>query len=139
MHEKTVVTVLGFKPDAEEVEECVYSYIEKLEISEPLTIDLVQVKDYIKNYSYESQLYYYDDNDNYFEINIDDTLKLGEIKKAIIHELIHIQQIVSGILVPLDDDNEKFMWYGEETLGSDYKEYEDRPWEVEAYLMEERL
>ncbi len=57
------------------------------------------------------------------------------MSKHLIHELIHVKQIVNGEHIPRDDDN-RLIWKGE-----DYTDeaYENLPWEIEAGELEEKL
>ena len=54
---------------------------------------------------------------------------------VLIHELIHVKQIVNKEWIPLDDDF-KELW-----LNRDFTdvEYSEQPWEKEAYVLEDDL
>jgi len=56
-------------------------------------------------------------------------IPIDEMLRNIAHELVHVQQFLSG---RLDD----FTWEGVDYFGTPYLE---RPWEIEAYEMEEKL
>lgn len=51
------------------------------------------------------------------------------------HEVLHMQQYISGDLVY---DNLMVIWKGDE-IGLDSREYEERPWETDAYRRQANL
>jgi len=69
-----------------------------------------------------------------FYIFIDD-MDREEAITVISHEIIHMQQYLSGDLVY---DGVNIIWLGQE-ISLDSKEYEDRPWERDAFRRENEL
>jgi len=72
-----------------------------------------------------------DEEDGVAIIEINSKKKVSEIVKTIFHELVHVQQVLHKKF----DDIEK-TWLGESYDGVDY---EDLPWEVDAFEQEEIL
>lgn len=66
------------------------------------------------------------------KIVLNNILSLQEIPIVLIHELIHISQLHSGMLVV--DRNNKVYWQGRhyEFVGLSYSEYQNLPWELDV-------
>jgi len=67
-----------------------------------------------------------------FLIRLNDKLTTDRIVKALVHELIHVKQLVDGKL-----DKEENMWDGKPITS--YKNYWHEPWEIEARIESDRL
>ena len=76
-----------------------------------------------------------DEDDREFTIRIDVSLPLNEMATTIIHEMVHVQQYLSGKL--------KQPGCGKATFdGVDFNwdmDYDNRPWEIEAHAKEKQL
>jgi hypothetical protein len=72
-------------------------------------------------------------DDNEFEIEIQAGLDTEDLIRTIIHELIHVQQQVSG---KLKHDGFISYWDGEVVIPV---QYEETPWEIDAYSREDTL
>ena len=70
-----------------------------------------------------------------WDIFISDKLCKSEIIRALAHECVHIKQYVKGELVEKETE---FFWKGELYL-YDQENYEQMPWEEEAYRLENEL
>ena len=68
-----------------------------------------------------------------FEIELHNRMDPEHYTKTLLHELWHVYQHVKG---SLKDKHGKRFWRGVDCSKIDY---EDQPWEVEAYRMEELL
>lgn len=71
-----------------------------------------------------------------FTININNTLKIWKIKQCLRHELIHLKQIIKGELDCWGDCYSS--WKGEEININKELDYYDLPWEIEAFLLENK-
>lgn len=65
-------------------------------------------------------------------IEINKNLDLNTMVSTILHEMVHVKQIMSKKLVQ-GEGNKPSKWLGVETKGK----YADLPWEIEAYKLEE--
>lgn len=76
-----------------------------------------------------------DEDDREFTIRIDVSLPLDEMISTVLHEMVHVQQYVSGRL--------KYKWVHEvwfdKVVYNWDMEYDTRPWEVEAHAKEKQL
>lgn len=66
------------------------------------------------------------------KIVLNNILSLQEIPIVLVHELIHVSQLHSGIMV-VDRDG-KVYWQGRhyESIGLTYSEYQNLPWELDV-------
>jgi Zn-dependent peptidase ImmA (M78 family) len=69
-----------------------------------------------------------------FTLFIDKNLPEEEKIRTIAHELVHVKQYVYNEL-----NEQMTMWRGKKVSEDDYLNYNDRPWEREAYKMEKKL
>jgi hypothetical protein len=69
-----------------------------------------------------------------FTLFIDKTLPEEEKIRTIAHELVHIKQYLYNEL-----NEQMTIWQGKKVSEDDYVNYDDRPWEREAYNMEKTL
>lgn len=71
-------------------------------------------------------------NGDYF-VTISKKLKSEMFIRTVMHEMIHVAQFISG---RLKFENRRRLW-----LGNDHSndEYNDQPWELEAYELEEKF
>lgn len=78
--------------------------------------------------------YGYCDNlaDRYFDISINQNLPQEEIIQTLLHEMVHVKQYASG---ELNNRGVVWKWNGELVDC----EYQDSPWEIEAYELEQTL
>lgn len=75
----------------------------------------------------------WENDDREFHIMID---KGKDFLITLFHEMIHVKQYLKRELVDLPHFQVKWKGY---TYSKDYFPYENRPWEIEAYAMEEDL
>lgn len=75
----------------------------------------------------------WDNGDREFSIVID---RGKDFLITLFHEMIHVKQYLKKELVDLPHFQVKWKGY---TYSKDYFPYENRPWEIEAYAMEEDL
>jgi len=68
-----------------------------------------------------------------FEIEINESLSRKELIKTLCHEMVHVQQYITGELV---EERCERIWKGVDHTDVNYV---DCPWEIEAYKMEEIL
>ena len=76
-----------------------------------------------------------DEDDREYTIRVDSTQDRKDIISTIIHEMVHVYQYVTGKMVQrwaheVVFDKEIYPWD---------MEYDYRPWEIEAHLLENRL
>ncbi len=77
-----------------------------------------------------------DQNSYYIQISRDQFFR--KILETLIHELCHVAQYVTGILVTTElNCDETTIWMGT-TYQSDMK-YSERPWEIDAFALEKKL
>jgi len=74
-------------------------------------------------------------DDDQAEIEINGALRHQEIVATIIHELVHVRQVIRGDLVQ-GECGEPTTWKGQQYCGVNYVEL---PWEVEAHELEIEL
>ena len=76
-----------------------------------------------------------DEGDREFTIRIDVSLPLNEMISTIIHEMVHVQQYLTGKL--------KYKWVNEVVFEKNVynwdMDYETRPWEIEAHAKEKKI
>lgn len=76
-----------------------------------------------------------DEEDREFTIRIDSTLPVKDMVSTLLHEMVHVQQYVSGRL--------KYKMNGvvvfEKVVYNNSMDYDSRPWEVEAWEKEKQL
>jgi len=72
-----------------------------------------------------------------YTIELRSDLRNEELERTIIHELVHIWQYVRGDLAQehIDGLGPRMVWMGEDMTSVDYN---DRPWEQQAVVLEER-
>lgn len=84
-----------------------------------------------------SGICYRQDKANEFEILIDRSLLLKDFIKVIIHEMIHVKQYLLRELVDRKiKDSYKTYWKGVDYTSAKYNQ---QPWEIEAYQLQEDL
>jgi len=69
----------------------------------------------------------------HFEIELDNTISIWQIKCSLRHELIHIKQIVNGERI-ICNDNFKAEWKKKEV--EEDTDYYELPWEIEAFKLD---
>ena len=75
------------------------------------------------------------EDDREFTIRIDTGLSLTQMAITAAHEMVHVQQYLSGRMQQIDGNTIRYE-------GVDYDvnmEYSERPWEIEAHKLEESL
>lgn len=72
-------------------------------------------------------------DDDHYEINLR-SIDVEHLRTTVAHELIHVHQYVRGDLI---DYNGKMFWKGE-VVDTSVVPYMELPWEIEAYLNEEK-
>lgn len=73
------------------------------------------------------------DNPREYEMRVQRGMKLYDVVSTICHEMVHVKQYVRGEL------SETGHRWKSRTMPSDGLDYMDRPWEKEAFRMEEKL
>ncbi|MFA7408338.1 MAG: hypothetical protein WCY93_11040 [Anaerolineaceae bacterium] len=71
------------------------------------------------------------DEEEPISITIDKKLKPADMIRVLFHEMVHVKQYIEGHL----EEGFNLKWMGEEWDGA----YEDAPWEVEAFDLEEEM
>lgn len=76
-----------------------------------------------------------DEGDREFTIRIDVSLPLDQMIATVLHEMVHVQQYITGKL--------KYKWVHEvwwDKVVYDWDmKYDDRPWEIDAHAKEKQL
>ncbi len=76
-----------------------------------------------------------DEEDREFTIRIDVSLPLNEMISTILHEMVHVQQFLSGKLKQPQPGKAVY-----KRVDYDWEmDYNDRPWEIEAHTKEKQL
>ena len=76
-----------------------------------------------------------DEEDREFTIRIDISLPLNEMISTILHEMVHVQQFLSGKLKQPQPGKAVY-----KRVDYDWEmDYNDRPWEIEAHTKEKQL
>ena len=76
-----------------------------------------------------------DEEDREFTIRIDVSLPLNEMISTILHEMVHVQQFLSGKLKQPRPGKAVY-----KRVDYDWEmDYNDRPWEIEAHTKEKQL
>jgi len=76
-----------------------------------------------------------DEEDREFTIRIDVSLPLNEMISTILHEMVHVQQFLSGKLKQPQPGKAVY-----KRVDNDWEmDYNDRPWEIEAHTKEKQL
>ena len=76
-----------------------------------------------------------DEEDREFTIRIDVSLPLNEMISTILHEMVHVQQFLSGKLKQPKPGKAVY-----KRVDYDWEmDYNDRPWEIEAHTKEKQL
>lgn len=76
-----------------------------------------------------------DEEDREFTIRIDVSLPINDMVSTILHEMVHVQQFLSG---KLKQPRPGFAVY--KRVDYDWEmNYDDRPWEIEAHSKEKQL
>ena len=76
-----------------------------------------------------------DEEDREFTIRIDVSLPLNEMISTILHEMVHVQQFLSGKLKQPQPGKAVY-----KRVDYDWEmNYDDRPWEIEAHSREKQL
>ena len=76
-----------------------------------------------------------DEEDREFTIRIDVSLPLDEMISTILHEMVHVQQFLSGKLKQPQPGKAVY-----KRVDYDWEmDYNDRPWEIEAHTKEKQL
>lgn len=76
-----------------------------------------------------------DEDDREFTIRIDVSLPLNEMISTILHEMVHVQQFLSGKLKQPRAGTAVY-----KRVDYDWEmNYDDRPWEIEAHSKEKQL
>lgn len=70
-----------------------------------------------------------------FELSIKKNLDDEDLILTIMHEMVHVKQMAKGELKELYRGGHRQVWKGK-TVN---KNYEDQPWEKEAYRMQDKL
>lgn len=82
-------------------------------------------------------LCYRQDKAGEFEIFIDRSMSAKDFIKVVIHEMIHVKQYLLRELVDRKNkDSYKTYWKGVDHTST---EYENQPWELEAYELQEKM
>ena len=76
-----------------------------------------------------------DEDDREFTIRIDVSIPLEEMVSTILHEMVHVQQYVTGRMKQRWSDE---IIFNKVVYRSDML-YDDRPWEIEAHSIEKQL
>lgn len=76
-----------------------------------------------------------DEEDREFTIRIDTTLPVKDMVTTLLHEMVHVQQYVSGRLKHRWSDEVVF----EKVVYNSNMDYDSRPWEIEAWEKEKQL
>ena len=78
------------------------------------------------------------DNEFDYTIELRPDIRGPELTKTLIHEFVHIWQYVRGDLIQehIDGLGPRMIWKNEDMSHVDYN---DRPWEIEAHRLEEKL
>lgn len=74
-------------------------------------------------------------NPREFKIVLSSKITLGELGKALFHEMVHVKQMYKGELK--QRKNQQLFWKGEHVPNE--IAYHELPWEIEAYRMQEEL
>ena len=70
-------------------------------------------------------------------VSLDSKLSIDQLTLTFAHEMVHVKQIAKGQLVyQIVDDVEEVKWLGKPANNIPYY---DRPWEIQAYSMQELL
>ena len=76
-----------------------------------------------------------DEEDREFTIRIDVSLPLNEMISTVLHEMVHVQQFLSGKLKQPQPGKAVY-----KRVDYDWEmNYDDRPWEIEAHSREKQL
>ena len=76
-----------------------------------------------------------DEEDREFTIRIDVSLPLNEMISTVLHEMVHVQQFLSGKLKQPQPGKAVY-----KRVDYDWEmDYNDRPWEIEAHTKEKQL
>ena len=76
-----------------------------------------------------------DEEDREFTIRIDVSLPLNEMISTVLHEMVHVQQFLSGKLKQPKPGKAVY-----KRVDYDWEmDYNDRPWEIEAHTKEKQL
>ena len=76
-----------------------------------------------------------DEEDREFTIRIDVSLPINDMVSTILHEMVHVQQFLSG---KLKQPRPGFAVYKRVDYNWEMN-YDDRPWEIEAHSKEKQL
>jgi hypothetical protein len=78
---------------------------------------------------------YADLNEEEITITLNPSMTVSEILTTLFHEMVHVRQMINGTLV-MGNFVRRTLWAGQEYIKSSY---EDLPWEVEAFALEELM
>jgi|TARA_B110000977_G_scaffold180345_1_gene239864 hypothetical protein len=95
-----------------------------------IEVNLSNLKDRAMGYCLEG------DHNREFRIDIRKGLGLYDLISTVCHEMVHVKQYVKGQLKHRTDGSQ--MWKTEPDLSQETN-YEDTPWELEAFALEEEL
>jgi hypothetical protein len=77
----------------------------------------------------------WDEDDRVATITLGKDGSINDLLKTLFHEFVHVKQFVVGDLIP----GFNLKWRSEPNLDRDLVEYEDLPWEKEAFALENKL
>ena len=124
----------GTKYQKEVAEKAIYWTAKKLGIDRMRTLYVQAVLTKIKDADGYCSME--DDKKRTFTIEIDKTLKLRQLIRTIVHELVHVKQFARNEMVdrPI---NGRYRWKSK-TVPQNIS-YEEMPWEREASRLQEKL
>jgi hypothetical protein len=107
----------------------------------PISVKVKFIKNLYKNTGCYGQIIWEDTNyrPRKFSIDIDPKSYVSKITKTLIHEMIHVSQFASG---KMQDSLRVFnqrRWstkWNKKFIDMDKVDYDDHPWEIEAYALE---
>jgi len=130
-----LVTVKGGKKGQRQLaEQIVGLMLDRLGLgrTRSLTIDLEIIRNLEKNEGVQG--WHWEVEDKYdHEIGIDAGLGLRDFITSICHEMVHLKQVYRGEFTQKDG---KQFWKGRDHSKD---EYDDQPWEKEAYKLQDEL
>jgi len=77
------------------------------------------------------------DTNRQFHLDIKKGLSLYDLVSTVCHEMVHVKQYVKGQLLHRSDGSQ--MWKMDPSIREGKTKYENTPWEVEAFGLEDEL
>lgn len=95
-------------------------------VKKPVYLNITPDKNLVNKHGVYGDCLYEEDRE--FTLRIDTTLPLTEIITTILHEMVHVQQYLSGKMAKWEKEGFEFDM-----------DYESRPWEIEAHKKDKEL